>query len=85
MWWQTVPAQIALWSTALLAGGTLVFKAWQFSEKTRRIVVHLLSIGVTTTWPNGSTDLGSSLTVIYDKLEAVDAKLDKHLAEHGRV
>lgn len=85
MWWETVPAQIVMWGTAFLVGGAVIYKLWQASERLRRIVVALLSIGVTQTWPNGSTDLSSSLTVIYEEVRVVAAKLDAHLAEHGRV
>lgn len=81
LWWQTVPAQITLWGSATIILGTALVRFWRWAEWLRRLIITLFSIGMTIKWPNGSTDLPSSLQAIYEKLECLEEKLDEHLKD----
>lgn len=66
-WWDLVPAQIVLWASALAAVLYIFKRLFGGAEFIRRLALFALQIGITQEWPNGSTDLASSLKVIYDK------------------
>ena len=64
-WWETVPAQIVLWGTAVIILLSVLKRLFGGAEFTRRLFLAFLSLGETKQWPNGSTDLPSSLNEIY--------------------
>lgn len=64
MWWETIPAQITLWGTAILTGVALLRKVARGASRLT-LALHILSDKQK--WPNGSTDLVSALQSIYSK------------------
>lgn len=67
LWWDTVPTRITIYGTAVLTLLALLKKVAKGSSWLRRLALALNMLGDTEKWPNGSSDLLSSLNSIYSK------------------
>jgi hypothetical protein len=85
MFWDTIPGAIASWAAAIAGLIYLSKRAWgalQFGRSVTAGVVRLIQIGTTSAWPNGSTDLASSLVEIYNRQGATHDLLENYIVTH---
>lgn len=81
MWWETLPARLTMWAAAIAACLYLLKMLFGGAEFMRRLLLAFVILGETTRWPNGSTDLLSSLNSIYSKQAEMAAAQTTLLAE----
>jgi hypothetical protein len=99
-----MPATIAAWAGAVAAVAAalagiiyLTRKTWaslMFTARVTRAILRLADIGDTHRWPNGSSDLPSAMSAVYEEAKAakdaahearhhLEAYIVAHRADHG--
>ncbi len=88
VWWETLPAQLVMWASAVAAVLYLTKKLFGGAEFARRLALAILVLGSTEKWPNGSTDLFSFLTVsyrrqseIFETIKAFKSEFEEHIVD----